>query len=63
MDTMRAEAGEFECCPQCAGWVAEAMDAAGMSGDCGVPAADACDGDQPTSQSSGPRGWWARAMP
>ncbi|MBB1060822.1 hypothetical protein [Marilutibacter spongiae] len=30
MDPMHAELGELECCPQCAGRLAEVLDAAGM---------------------------------
>lgn len=40
MGAMRTEMTEFECCPQCAGHLFEALDAAGVSGDSGCMAGD-----------------------
>ena len=43
MGAMRTEMTELECCPQCAGHLFEALDAAGVSGDSGVAAGDSMD--------------------
>lgn len=63
MGTMRPEITELECCPQCAGRVVEALDAAGRATDrdepdgyCGCGCGDDCVCAQADSCSSIPSG-------
>lgn len=65
MGAIRSGLMELECCPQCAGRVLEALDAAGVSCDSGCLAdcegadcgcAEACACLQPNSCSSTPSG-------
>ncbi len=62
MATMRPEMTELEGCPQCAGRLAEALDASGLEGGCGCADRDgcgcgeACACAQPVSRSRNPSG-------